>query len=139
MKTLLVQYKSGSQGQWQDKLVTFLTQTQMTIDNLEAGSYTVRLSVTNNKDISMFSDTYIPTDVVGKHKPIGHVWLYTFSRFTDNKLISHSAPFSTFCQNYDLRSVSVSDPVCDPVSDIRHWIVYCTEKHNLFLCTLKSM
>ena len=79
VKTLLVQYKSGSQRQWQDKLVTPSTQTQMTIDNLEAGSYTVRLSVTNNKDISMFSDTYLPTNVVGKHKPIDHVWLYTFS------------------------------------------------------------
>ena len=78
MKTLLVQYKSGSQGQWQDKSVTPLTQTQMTIDNLEAGKYTVRLSVTNNDGKNTFSDTYIPPDVLGKCKPIDHVWLYTF-------------------------------------------------------------
>ncbi|KAK2156855.1 hypothetical protein NP493_1931g00000 [Ridgeia piscesae] len=66
VKTLLVQYKSGSQGQWQDKPVTSLTQTQMTIDNLDAGSYTVRLSVTNNKDISVFSDIYPSTSVLNK-------------------------------------------------------------------------
>ena len=77
MKTLLVQYKSGYPGQWQDKLVTPSTQTQMTIDNLDAGSYTVQLSVTNNDGKHTFSDTYLPTNVVGKNKPIGHVWLYT--------------------------------------------------------------
>jgi len=57
--------------------VTSLTQTQMTIDNLDAGSYTVRLLVTNNDGKSTFSDTYnLQANVVGKHKPVGNVYIF---------------------------------------------------------------
>ena len=55
-KKLLVQYKKDS-GQWQDKPIAGVTETQMTIDNIQSGYYSIRLSVTNNEDIESFSDT----------------------------------------------------------------------------------
>ncbi|KAI0210807.1 hypothetical protein LSAT2_004413 [Lamellibrachia satsuma] len=59
-KKLLVQYKKNS-GQWQDKLIAGVTETQITIDNLQSGYYSIRLSVTNNEDIESFSNTMTST------------------------------------------------------------------------------
>ncbi|KAI0209895.1 hypothetical protein LSAT2_005329, partial [Lamellibrachia satsuma] len=61
---LLVQYKPEHQGEWKTKSVTSLSQTQKTIDNLPAGIYRVRLSVTNNEGISSVSDPSPPTAVL---------------------------------------------------------------------------
>ena len=52
---VLVQYKLTSYGQWRDKQVG-VTDTQMTIHNLQPGHYSVRLSVTNNENINSKSD-----------------------------------------------------------------------------------
>ncbi|KAI0221423.1 hypothetical protein LSAT2_027240 [Lamellibrachia satsuma] len=62
-KKLLVQYKKDS-GQWQDKPIADVREKEMTIDNLQSGYYSVRLSVTNNENIESVSDTMIST--VGK-------------------------------------------------------------------------
>ena len=59
-KEVLVQYKFTSSGQWRDKL-SDVTETQMTIDNLQPGQYDVRLSVTNNEDIESESDKVTST------------------------------------------------------------------------------
>ena len=55
-KKVLVQYKLTSSGQWRDK-PSDVTETHMTINNLQSGHYDVRLTVTNNKDIVSESDT----------------------------------------------------------------------------------
>ncbi|KAI0221675.1 Receptor-type tyrosine-protein phosphatase T [Lamellibrachia satsuma] len=67
VQQLLVQYRSDPQGQWLNKSVTSLTQT--TIDNLPAGVYRVRLSVTNNEGISSVSNTSPPTAVLPPDRP----------------------------------------------------------------------
>ena len=59
---MIVQYKLISSGLWLDKQADE-AKTELTVDNLQPGQYSVRLSVSNNENIKSESD--IVTYTVG--------------------------------------------------------------------------